>query len=238
MTSLGAGGSLIAAALCAAALVGGLLAVRGVVDGAAEAQRRRRDHAGRHRVRGAGLPAPVDERRGAHGRGGERRHGARERRRRARTRPVERRRTTPPAASPPASEAPSGGSDTGSTGDDAGGGSGPATPAPPPATGERSGTVQRVVQQTRRDHRARASRQCREPVQPTVDQVADAVEERRRHGRRDARAGHRPAAVGADSAPAGRQRARAGAGSRAARGCGRGTRRRRRRRGCGGRRRA
>ena len=37
MTSLGAGGSLIAAALCAAVLVGGLLAVRGVVDGPAEA---------------------------------------------------------------------------------------------------------------------------------------------------------------------------------------------------------
>ena len=208
MTSLGAGGSLIAAALCAAALVGGIIAVRGAAGGAAEANtgdvtmpratappvrtpapgvtgserrgpgRARRAGVTRAAPRAVGAPAAPPPRAGAFAAGGQRR---------------------PPARSE-------------TTGEDAGGGSGAGVPAPPPATGEQAGVVRRTVQADARGRRARSSTAVPEPVARRRRRGRRHGRGRGRHGRRDARAGHRPAAVSPT--------ARAGAGSRAARGCG------------------
>jgi hypothetical protein len=167
MTSLGAGGSLIAAALCAAALVGGILAVRGAVDDRAEANTGDvtvpggRTTAAQTATPAVGDAAPAVAPRRARTR---RRAGAR------------RRRATGPVAPPPASEAPSTDNRSGTTGEGAGGGPGPAAPAPPPATGEETRTVTRVVRQTR-ETVAPVVEAAPEPVQPAVDQVVDIVED-------------------------------------------------------------
>lgn len=162
MTSLGAGGSLIAAALCAAVLVGGILAVRGAVDDAAEANTGDvtvpggRTAAAQTSTPGppaAGNAAPaVAERRATP-------------RRRART---QRQRGTIPVAPSPASEAPPTDDRSGTTGEGAGGGSGP------PATGEQHEyAVTRVVRQTR-EAVAPVVEAAPEPVRaPVVDVVED-----------------------------------------------------------------
>jgi hypothetical protein len=169
ITSLGAGGSLIAAALCAAVLVGGILAVRGAVDDVAEAKTGDvtlpggRTAAAQTATPAAGDATPaVAERRAAPPR-------------RART---QRRRGTRPVAPPPpaASEPPFTDDRSGTTGEGAGGGSGPAAPAPPPATGDEPRTVTRVVRQTR-EAVAPVVEAAPEPVQAAVDQVVDVVED-------------------------------------------------------------
>ena len=169
MTSLGAGGSLIAAALCAFAIVGGLLAVRDAVDSTAEAnpgdvtvpsarQAARQTAAPGTPVAG-GTPVAAVERR------------ARPRPRRA---PERRLPATGPVASPPASDAPQADDQPGTTGEGAGGGSAPA--APPPATGEAPRTVQGVVRQTR-EAVAPVVEAAPEPVQAPVNEVVDTVED-------------------------------------------------------------
>jgi hypothetical protein len=173
MTSLGAGGSLIAAALCAAAFVGGLLAVGDAVDGAAEA----RD--GDVTVPAAGVapdPAtaepdlPTAAAAAAAATAAERRAPARRAPERS-LRP--RNETTAPA---PPVRTPSVGRDTTSTGEDAGGGSGSSDPKPPPAEGRPAGPVRRTVDQAR-ETVAPVVDAAPEPVQPVVDEVVTVVEE-------------------------------------------------------------
>jgi hypothetical protein len=175
ITSLGAGGSLIAAALCAAVLAGGLLAFRGGVDEPAPGR------AGDVTLPGAtarnapdlaASSAPAERRAAA------RRADPAARREAPAPRRVDRsRRTSPaPVSAPPVARPPAGGDESVSTGEDAGGGSGPAAPAPPPAEGEQAGTVRRTVQQTR-EAVAPVVEAVPEPVQPTVNEVADTVEQ-------------------------------------------------------------
>ena len=173
VTSLGAGGSLIAAALCAFAIVGGLLAVRGAVDSAAEAntgdvtvpaarQPAREIAAPRAPAAVAApvatiVPLPRAERRAPDRRAPDRRVPAPE-----------------PKPSPPASEAPPVEAPSGTTGEGSGGGSAPA--APPPVTGEQPRTVQRVVRQTR-EAVAPVVEVVPEPVQAPVYDVVDTVDD-------------------------------------------------------------
>jgi hypothetical protein len=173
MTSLGAGGSLIAAALCAAVLVGGILAVRGAVDDAAEANTGDVTVPG-GRTAAAPTATPTSTPPGA----GDRTPAVAERRTARRRRaPTQRRRGTTPVASPPAIEAPSTDEPSGTTGEGAGGGTGPAAPAPPPATGaENERAVTRVVRQTRQAV-APVVEAAPEPVRAPVEEVADVVED-------------------------------------------------------------
>jgi hypothetical protein len=173
MTSLGAGGSLIAAALCAFAIVGGLIAVRGAVDGTAEADAgdvtvpAARQATGKLAAPGAPVigatpvativPRPRTERRAPDRRAPERRVPAPE-----------------PKPSPPASEAPPADEPSGITGEGSGGGSAPA--APPPVTGEQPRAVQRAVRQTR-EAVAPVVETVPEPVKAPVEQVVDTVED-------------------------------------------------------------
>jgi hypothetical protein len=178
ITSLGAGGSLIAAALCAAALVGGILAVRGADGGAAQADTgdvtvpRAMTTTGRTAApdRPIAREAPV---------------AAVERAAPPRRRPTPRRRSrSTPVATPPVSDAPSSTPDepgstseqTGTTGEGAGGGTGTAEPVPPPATGDEPRTVRRVAEQAR-EAVAPVVEAVPEPVQPTVDEVVATVED-------------------------------------------------------------
>ena len=168
MTSLGAGGSLIAAVLIAAVLVGGLLAFRGAVDEPAEARGGDVTVPAASTSAVAGEPfapeAPaagdalvaVAERRAAPSR------------RRTRT---QRQRSTRPVALPPASEVPRTSAETGTTGAGAGGGT---EKAPSPATGDRPRAVARVVERTR-EAVAPVVEAAPEPVQPAVDPVVDTV---------------------------------------------------------------
>jgi hypothetical protein len=166
ITSLGAGGSLIAAALCAFVIVGGLLAVRGAVDSAAEANAgdvtvpsARTEAAGQTAapVVGGTPAAAVQQRR------------ARRPERRAPERRIPR--TNP---SPPASEAPPADEPSGTTGEGSGGGS--ASAAPPPVTGEAPRTAQGVVRRTR-EAVAPVLETVPEPVQAPVDEVVDTVDD-------------------------------------------------------------
>jgi hypothetical protein len=171
ITSLGAGGSLIAAALCAFVIVGGIIAVGGAIDRPAEA------NAGDVVVPSATVAAeesaPADgspESAPADSAVAERRAAPR---RRART---QRQRGTTPVASPPATEAPATDERSGTTGERAGGGSGPAEPAPPPATGDAPRPVTRLVRQTR-EAVAPVVEAAPEPAQAPVGQVVDVVED-------------------------------------------------------------
>jgi hypothetical protein len=168
ITSLGAGGSLIAAALCAFVIVGGLLAVRGAVDSAAEA------NAGDVTVPGARQPAIRTSTPSAPVVSGTPADAVQPRRPRAERRAPERRipRTTNP--SPPASEAPQADEPSGTTGEGSGGGS--ASAAPPPVTGEAPRPVQGVVRRTR-EAVAPVVETVPEPVQAPVDEVVDTVDE-------------------------------------------------------------
>lgn len=170
VTSLGAGGSLIAAALCAFVIVGGILAVGGAIDRPAEANAGDVTvPGGRTAAEQTSTPAApsaddavsaVADRRTAP-------------RRRART---QRRRGTTPVAPTPATEAPSTDERSGTTGEGAGGGSGPAEPAPPPATGDAARPVTRVVRQTA-EAVAPVVEAAPEPAQAPVEQVVDVVED-------------------------------------------------------------
>jgi len=169
MTSLGAGGSLIAAALCAFAIVGGLLAVRGAVDSTAEA------NAGDITVPSARQAAGQTATPGTLVAGDTAAVAAVERRARAPRRAPERRLpATGTVPSPPASDAPQADDRSGTTGEGAGGGS--ASAAPPPATGEAPRTVQGVVRQTR-EAVAPVVEAVPEPVQAPVNEVVDTVED-------------------------------------------------------------
>jgi hypothetical protein len=176
MTSLGAGGSLIAAALCAAAFVGGLLAFRGAVDGPAEAR------SGDVTLPGATAPAPAPASGPAappaSAEAGDAVSAPPAVERRATPRRTGSRRVRRPQPPAPAPEAPAtgGGGTTQTSGEGAGGGTEPAASAPPSATGEQAGTARRTVQQTR-EAVAPVVDAAPEPVQPTVNQVADAVED-------------------------------------------------------------
>jgi hypothetical protein len=164
VTSLGAGGSLIAAALCAVVLVAGLLAVGEALDEPADAR------GGDVTVPGAtagaetaSTPVPVPAR-----------APAAPARRRAPGRGLEPqdRPTRAPQVSPPAAN-----EDTSSTGEDAGGGTGVEAPAPPPAEGEAPAAPVRRTAQRTRDAVAPVVEAVPEPVQPTVDAVVDTVEQ-------------------------------------------------------------
>lgn len=183
MTSLGAGGSLIAAALCAAAFVGGLLAVGDAVDGAADG----RD--GDVTVPGANVSVPeasdpvelpnadatAATAATAATTAPERRATVRRDRRRAPAHSLRPRGETTAPAAPVRS--PSGGSnDTSSTGEDAGGGSGTDAPASPPAEGRPTGPVRRTLDETRKAV-APVVEAAPEPVQPTVDEVVTVVDQ-------------------------------------------------------------
>jgi hypothetical protein len=174
MTSLGAGGSLIAAALCAAAFVGGLLAIGDAVDGAADA---RDGDVTVPAARAAEEPATAEPdlpTAAAAATAAERRAPVRRDRRRAPERSLRPRGGTTAPASP--IRAPSGGGDTSSTGEDAGGGSGSADPAPPPAEGRPGGPVRRTLDQAR-EAVAPVVDAAPEPVQPAVDEVVTVVDE-------------------------------------------------------------
>jgi hypothetical protein len=171
ITSLGAGGSLIAAALCAFVIVGGILAVGGAIDGPAEANTG--DVVVPRATAAAEESAPADsspESAPADSAVTERRAAPR---RRART---QRRRGTTPVAPSPATDAPSTDERSGTTGEGAGGGPGPAEPAPPPATGDAPRPVTRVVRQTR-EAVAPVVEAAPEPVQAPVDDIVDTVED-------------------------------------------------------------
>jgi hypothetical protein len=169
ITSLGAGGSLIAAALCAFVIVGGILAVGGAIDGPAEASSGDVTVPGGRTAAAAQTSPPpavdaapaVAERRVAS-------------RRRARTQ--RRGRGTRPVAPAPATEPPSTDERSGSTGEGAGGGPGPAKTAPPPATGDAARPVTRVVRETR-EAVAPVVEAAPEPAQAPVEQVVDVVED-------------------------------------------------------------
>jgi hypothetical protein len=177
VTSLGAGGSLIAAALCAAALVGGILAVRGADGSTARAD------AGDVTVPG---PTTAADRPAAPESPAAREAlvAAVERATTPRPRATPRRQSgSTPVATPPGSDAPSSTPDesastvdeAGTTGEGAGGGSGTVEPVPPPATGDEPRTVRRVVEQAR-GAVAPVVEAVPEPVQPTVDEVVATVE--------------------------------------------------------------
>ena len=170
MTSLGAGGSLVAAALCAAVLVGGILAVRDAVDGTAEAN-------GGDVTVPAARTAP-GRRHGCAGRSGRERRCRDLARRRAERAPA-----AAPAGAAAARRTPAvrgrraaGERPIWHHGEGAGGGSGPAAPAPPPATGDDTRTVARVVRQTR-EAVAPVVEVAPEPVQAPVEEVVDLVED-------------------------------------------------------------
>ena len=167
ITSLGAGGSLIAAALCAFVIVGGILAVGGAIDGPAEANSG--DiivPGGRTAAAQTSTPPAVDAAPAVADRGTAPRRRARTQRRRAAT----------PVAPSPATEAPSTDERPGTTGEGAGGGPGPAEPAPPPATGDAARPVTRVVRETR-EAVAPLVEAAPEPAQAPVEQVVDVVED-------------------------------------------------------------
>jgi hypothetical protein len=175
--SLGAGGSLIAAVLCAAAVFGGALAFRGGGTGTAEA------NAGDVTVPSRTVRAPTTSSRlartvlslAAVGRQTATRTPTRPRARaRTRTRP-QRTSTTPrptlTPTTPPATSAPT---DT------------PVTPAgnnAPPLTEQATGAVQRTVQQVRQvaqpviEQVPRPAQQHAESVTETVQQVAGTVDQ-------------------------------------------------------------
>jgi hypothetical protein len=164
MTSLGAGGSLIAAALIAAALVGGLLAFRGAVDEPAEA--RGGDVTLPSASAVAGEPSAPEAPAAGSARTAVAERRAPPPRRRA---GAQRWRSTRPVPLPPMSDPPR--TETGTTGEGADGGS---EEAPPPTTGDRPRTVARVVERTR-EAVAPVVEAAPEPVPPTVDQVVDTV---------------------------------------------------------------
>jgi hypothetical protein len=176
VTSLGAGGSLIAAALCALVIVGGILAVREATGGTA------RGEAGDVVMPGATDVAsvPSDSPEPAASRA-ERRAVVRGDRPAARRRPARRqtiatrpRRSAPrlDASSPPAT--PVGSSPSESSPSE----SSPAGSAPSaPSTGDQQpGTVRRVVAQTRESVEPVAEA-VPEPVQPVVDDVVVIVDD-------------------------------------------------------------
>jgi hypothetical protein len=173
ITSLGAGGSLIAAALCAFVIVGSLLAVRGAVDGSAEANVGdvTLPSATPAAEETAGPRAPTAAAPGA---------AAVERRRAVQRRRTASRHRAParPVSPAPAGETPAASNETGTTGEGAGGGSETRAPAPPPATGEEAAprTVRGVVRQTR-EAVAPDIEAVPEPVQAPVDEVVDTVED-------------------------------------------------------------
>jgi hypothetical protein len=171
ITSLGAGGSLIAAALCAFAIVGGLLAVRGAVGSAAEANAGDVIVPGARQAPGQTATPVVPVADGAAVAAVERRARSRSRPRRA---PERRLPATRPVPAPPASDAPQADDRSGTTGEGAGGGS--ASAAPPPATGEAPRTVQGVVRQTR-EAIAPVVEAVPEPVQAPVEEVVGTVED-------------------------------------------------------------
>jgi hypothetical protein len=176
--SLGAGGSLIAAAACAFAVLSGVLAFRGENPGTAQANSGEVVVPGRHVRAQTSSPSAVDtvvalaetgQRQAA------RSQPRRERRaavRRVAQRPVPRAGTRPAAPTPPASTAPGRGRAT----PPAATAPAPAAPQPPaaPATPELP-SVERTVEQTRGAVKPVIDA-APEPVQAPVERVADAVQ--------------------------------------------------------------
>jgi len=180
--SLGAGGSLIAAVLCAAAVFGGALAFRGGATGSAEA------NAGdvtvpsrtvRAQTSSSGLVrtvlslATVGRRAASDG-------AARPRRERARTRTraqpdgtTPRRAITPTTPAPAAATAPAAPTAPAR----------PTVPSTPPVTEQVTGTVQHTVEQVRQvtqpvvDQIPQPAQQHANSVTDTVEQVAGAVDQ-------------------------------------------------------------
>ncbi len=167
VTSLGAGGSLIAAAVCALALFGGLLVFRGAVDDPAEAR------SGDVTMPGATASADASSRAEPASTPDRARPAATERRARPPRTPAERRVRRPSPAAPVGEAPATGGGPTTTSGEGAGGGS----DAPVTGAGDApAGTVKRTVQQVR-ETAASVVEAAPEPVQPVVDEVADTVEQ-------------------------------------------------------------
>jgi hypothetical protein len=176
LTSMGAGGSLIAAALCAAGLVGGILAFRGEPGGIAEANAGDvtvpdATPSGPAASRPAALPELLAAADSAVARGDRpvapRRRG-------------ERRGARRPGAGSPGGAAPTPQGGTRSPeSPSAGGGSGPSSPPAteaPPAADEPAVSVKRTVEQTR-DAVDPVVEAAPPAVQQPVEQVADVVED-------------------------------------------------------------
>jgi len=177
--SLGAGGSLIAAAACAFAVVGGVLAFRGENPGTAQANSGDVVVPARNVRAQTSSPGVVDTVVALAHSGQE---AARAERQRGRTRAAVRRsepRTTPRAGTTPAAPAPvdtpsSGGRTTAPVAKPAP--ARPDTPATPDAPAIPTGTVQRTVDQTRGAVQPVVD-VAPEPVQAPVERVADTVQD-------------------------------------------------------------